>query len=64
MTNTTIEYEVACEFIRETDDAMLVYDGNQDHWIQKSLISECDFKENGHGSITIPEWLAAEKDMY
>lgn len=49
---------IACEFIRESPMAVLIFDGNLETWIPKGQILERDDE-----SITIPEWLAVEKDL-
>lgn len=65
--NPTETIEIACEVLRETDKAWLIYDGAREVWIVRSQISDY-MQENGLfgrkvTSIFIPVWLATEKGL-
>lgn len=50
------------EIRRETDLAILFFDGENEHWIPKSQI-ESTVKYSDSVEIEIPRWLAEEKEM-
>lgn len=56
--------EVCGAMVRETEQAVLINDGNREAWIPKSQILqfEQDFKA-GLITVIIPEWLAIEKEL-
>lgn len=58
-------YEFPLEFVRETERAICVTDGDSQFWLPKSqLESEWDGAEVGEiVEVAIPEWLAIEKEM-
>jgi hypothetical protein len=60
-------YLLEGEFKYQTDLAILVNDGDNDHWIPKSQIEEdIDWGSLDKGDdiqVTIPEWLAEEKGL-
>lgn len=43
----------------ETDKAYLVYDGKKTVWLPKSQVQLSDDKK----TITMPEWLAIDKEL-
>jgi hypothetical protein len=58
------DIEIAVEVRRETDKALLVFDGKVETWVPKSKIS--DQSESNDGTIEtifIPEWLALDKGL-
>lgn len=55
--------EVACQLRRTTERALLIYDGKVEAWIPLSQISERQDRNGALESITIPLWLAKEKDL-
>ncbi len=56
----TVELEL--EVVHETADAILVFDGDDQIWIPKSLLDE--WPEVGETkTIEIPEWFAEEKGL-
>lgn len=57
------EIEIHCAIHHETDEAMLICDGDKEVWIPKVFITdECE--EKGRIiSIFIPEWLALDKGL-
>jgi len=61
------EIELAIELIGKTDLALFVFDGIRTVWIPKSQILDPeDLDDYNYGecfTITIPEWLALEKEM-
>jgi hypothetical protein len=57
------DIEVAVEVRRETDRALLVYDGKVEVWIPKSQISDQSETNGKIESIFIPEWLATDKGL-
>ncbi len=64
MRDSEEDIEIAIDVRKETDAALLVYDGKIEVWIPKSKIS--DQSEGAHGrieTIFIPEWLALAKGL-
>ncbi len=58
------EIEIAGEVKRETDKAILFYDGKIEVWLPKSRISDYGQTKDGKTtSVFIPEWLAEEKEL-
>lgn len=56
--------ELLVTIIRETPDAILVNDGTVDAWIPKSqLLEEPEEQDGGMVEITIPGWLAEDKEL-
>ena len=57
--------EFCGEVKHETDYAYLITDGVNDFWIPKSQIREMKRvgKDGDNYEITIPEWLAMEKEI-
>ena len=49
--------DIACELRHETDQAWLIFDGTKEVWLPKSLVEFAD------GEVTLPEWLAIEKEL-
>lgn len=50
--------DIAAEVRHETDRAYRVWDGTRSVWLPKSQV-----EVNGDGTITMPEWLAREKEL-
>jgi len=48
--------DIAAELRRETDKALLLFDGTQEVWVPKSQV-----ENNDDGTFAMPEWLAFEK---
>lgn len=57
------EVEIACTVKHQTDNAMLINDGDKDAWIPKSKISDYSETNGVIESIFIPEWLAEDKEL-
>lgn len=57
-------YEASFELLAETDLAILVSDdgGTTKHWLPKSQI-EFEKLPSGLVEVTIPRWLAIEKEI-
>ena len=56
--------EVIVDVKKETEKAFLVFDGSTEAWIPKVLIENIDDCVVGKSSyITIPEWIALEKEL-
>lgn len=47
----------------ETENAYLFTDGIDKFWIPKSQVLEMEDKGNGNYEVTIPYWLAKEKEI-
>jgi hypothetical protein len=61
-------YELTVSVVAATDKAILVRPDDApdlEVWIPKSQIDEADFahRRGARGTLVIPEWLAAEKDL-
>lgn len=48
--------DIAAELRHETEKAFLLFDGDKEGWVAKSLV-----EDNGDGTFTMPEWLAKDK---
>ena len=58
----TLKFELAVEIIKKTDMAIFASDGTVKAWIPLSLIETDDEIEVGETiTISIPEWLSADK---
>ena len=59
--------DIDIELLNQTDLAIHVYDGSRIAWIPKSQIEDPeDMSYYGDGeslTITVPEWLAREKEL-
>jgi len=51
--------DIACEIKVETDKAVLINDGTKEVWLPKSQI-EINREDK---EVTMPEWLAIEKEL-
>ena len=61
---TSNEYEV--EYITETPAGLCVSDGDRRIWLPKSQIEdflENSFSEGDMITITVPDWLAEDKEL-
>jgi hypothetical protein len=55
--------DIACILKHETPAAWLVHDGDRDIWLPKS---QCELEPGKDGKpciVTMPEWLAQEKEL-
>lgn len=50
--------DISAELRHETDSAYLIFDGDQEAWVPKSLV-----EWDGEMTFTMPEWLAKEKEL-
>ena len=58
------EVEIEGEVKRETDAAVLFYNGKTEAWVPKSQITDQSEDDDGNiESIFLPEWLALEKGL-
>ena len=55
--------DVACTFKHETKAAWLVNDGDRDIWLPKSQCEVDIAGDNTTCIVTLPEWLAIEKEL-
>lgn len=51
--------DIACELRGETEKAWRVFDGARTVWVPKS---QCEFDADS-GTLTMPEWLAKDKEL-
>jgi N-acetylglucosamine-6-phosphate deacetylase len=51
--------DIACEIKVETDKAILINDGTKEVWLPKSQV-EINREDK---EVTMPEWLAKEKEL-
>ncbi len=60
-----MEYaEICYEYIHQTDEAVLIFDGDRKCWVPKSCIensSDIDFKYNT--IINVEEWFAIKEGL-
>lgn len=59
-------FTLACERVRETDNAVLIVDhaSGEEIWIPLSQVEEMHFDKNEVGTIVMTEWIAREKGLY
>lgn len=50
--------DIAGELRRETEKAIMIFDGDKEVWLPKSQV-----EDNGDGTFTMPEWLALDKGL-
>jgi RNase P/RNase MRP subunit p29 len=55
--------EIACEVRRETDLAVLIFDGAREVWVPKKLVEIHVGTLAGTAVAVMPEWLAIEKGL-
>lgn len=55
-------FDLNCKLLVETDKAIRVDDGKTQAWLPKSQI-ELEHERDGTVTITLPMWLAKEKDF-
>lgn len=55
--------EITAEIVRETAAAILIFDGDREVWLPKSMVVEWHELEKGIVELTLPEWLAFEKGL-
>ena len=56
--------EISGELIHETDEAILIDDGNRRVWLPRSQIEMDGTAFAGYNiKISVPEWLAQEKEL-
>lgn len=48
--------EIAADLRRETEKALLLYDGAKEAWVPKVQV-----ENNNDGTFSMPEWLAMDK---
>lgn len=56
--------DIACDRRRVSPSgkAWLIHDGTREAWVPISAC-EWDGPDRGHGTLTLPEWLAKEKGL-
>ncbi len=55
-------FDLNCKQITETDKAIRIDDGKTQCWLPKSMI-EIEKERDGTITVTLPMWLAKEKDL-
>ncbi len=60
-----MSYEMACEFKRETDAAVLIHDpaSDEDVWIPLSQVESMHKRKDGSGTIVMSDWSARTKGL-
>lgn len=60
-----MSYEMACEFERETDSAILIHDPatEEDIWIPLSQVESIHRHPDGSGTIIMSDWIARKKGL-
>ena len=61
-----MSFEFACEFVHETDNAILIKDptDNTEHWIPLSQVDEIHRdKDKKFGTIVMSDWIADQKGL-
>jgi hypothetical protein len=61
-----MSYEFACEFLRETDKAILVKEpvSEEEIWIPLSQVDEIHRDKGGRtGSLVVTDWIASQKGL-
>ncbi len=56
--------EISYEYRHQTDEAVLIFDGDDEHWIPKSLIEDgFDIDYEAEDTINIEGWFAKQEGM-
>jgi RNase P/RNase MRP subunit p29 len=55
--------DVACSLLQETEKAWRLDTGDKTVWLPKSQCELDVDPASGHGTVTLPEWLALEKEI-
>jgi len=55
--------EISGQKKHETDRAILFFDGKKEIWLPKSQIEDLEERGKGVIIVTIPEWLAVDKEL-
>lgn len=61
-----MSYELSCEFVHETDNAILIKDptNESEHWIPLSQVDEIHRdKKTNFGTIVMSDWIAKQKGL-
>jgi hypothetical protein len=56
-------YEVYVELKKETDNALLVFDGDNEVWLPKSQVLYEEPSEKSEMIMLVPEWLSIKKGL-
>lgn len=63
MSRSNEEVDVCVEILRESERAIQVTDGDVTEWIPKSQLVDYKGKPGQTTTITMPEWLAKDKNL-
>jgi hypothetical protein len=55
--------EIAVNIVHTTERAVLVRDGNREVWLPLAHTEVGPIRQGGNATVTIPEWLAIEKEL-
>jgi hypothetical protein len=60
-----MSHEIECDFVRETDNAVLVTEHNTGEriWFPLSQVEQMHRDKNNRGRIVVSDWIAAEKGL-
>lgn len=61
-----MSYQMACQFVRETDAAILIIDpaSGEEIWLPLSQVDEIHRDPNGNsGTIVMSDWIAKQKGL-
>jgi len=60
-----MSFDLACTFVHETDNAVLVHDHATDEeiWFPLSQVEEMHRDKRGDGSIVVSDWIARQKGL-
>jgi hypothetical protein len=56
-------YGLYVEILRETEEALFIFDGTERVWLPKSQVKYSELNKNGEAMILVPEWLAVKKGL-
>lgn len=55
--------DIYCQIKHETDNAILIDEGDKTVWIPLSQVEEIHRKKNGYATVVMTEWIATQKDL-
>jgi len=56
--------KIDCEYVRQTPEAILISDGDKEHWISKSCIEDIDYIDlEKDTTIGVIEWYAISEGL-
>lgn len=55
--------DIYCQIKHETDNAILIDEGDKTVWIPLSQVEEIPRKKDGYATVVMSEWIATQKGI-